>query len=130
MSTDPPIDTSKDTTIVFRLGGGQCRRIIDVDIERAGAWPEVPPPVDSYEDGELRGTLLKHWIEPHAPSLTVNGMTLIYRVTAHYVYAMNRPPTLQEKLRVGVAPHTSIKQADPESHFDPTHAYGNEELRP
>jgi len=122
--------SDKDTSIVFRLAGGQCRRIIDVDVERAGAWPEIPPPVDSYIDGELQGTLLKHWLEPHPPSLTVDGMTLIYRITAHYVYAMNRPPTLNEQFRIGVAPQTSVKKDDPESQFNPAMAYGNEELRP
>ena len=118
------------TSAVFKLASSQCRRIIDVDVERAGKWPEIPKPKDTYVDGKLQGTLLTHWTEAHPPTLSADGVTPVYRITAHYVYAMNRPPTTEEKFRVGVAPHTNFQKDGDEVKFDPAEAYGNEELEP
>lgn len=123
-------ETPQDTSKVFALGLGQCRRMIDVDMERLGAWPEVPAPDDTYTDGELTGTLLNFWIEPHPPTLSGDGIRLIYRLTAHYVYALNRPPTTQEKMRVGAAPQTKYTAKDLLAMFDPTIAFANEDIKP
>lgn len=125
-SGDPDADTSK----VFNLARAQCRRIIDVDVERAGKWPEIPPAKLTFTDEKLRGTLLKHWTEAHPPSLTADGVTPLYRLTAHYVYAMNRPPKESEKYRIGVAPQTVFAKTDDAVKFDPTQAYANPELEP
>ena len=124
--TTPP----RDTSIVFRLASGQCQRIIDSDVERAGTWPEIPPAKDTFTDGTLRGTLLRHWVDSHPPTLTADGVTPLYRLTAHYVYAMNRPPTIGESYRVGVAPQTKFQKTGPEVQFDPAVAYANQELEP
>lgn len=115
---------------IFDLSKPQCRRIIDVDVERAGDWPQIPKPEDSYTDGGLKGTLIKYWIEPHPPTLSPDGVTRVYRITAHYVYAMNRPPTAEEEFRVGVAPHTRYLRDGNEVKFKPDIAYGNPELHP
>jgi hypothetical protein len=124
--TTPPRDTSK----FFRLASGQCRRIIDSDVERAGIWPEAPPAKDAFTDGTLRGMLLRHSVESHPPTLTADGVTPLYRLTIHYEYGMNRPPTLDETYHVGVAPQTRFQKDGPEVKFDPAIAYGNRELDP
>lgn len=114
----------------FKLGRPQCRRIIDVDIERAGELPEIPPPKETYTDGDLKGTLLEFSVDTHPPTLSADGVTPLYRLTAHYVYGMNRAPTEEEKFRLGVAPQTMFKRDDDEVKFDPKVAYGNKELEP
>ncbi|MEA3225526.1 MAG: hypothetical protein U9Q07_06210, partial [Planctomycetota bacterium] len=81
-------------------------------------------------DGKLRGTLLKHRTEANPPTLTADGVTKLYRLTVHYVYAMNRPPKDNEKYRIGIAPQTKYKQTDADGKFDPSQAYANEELNP
>jgi hypothetical protein len=103
----------------FQVGQPQGRRVIELDFERAGTWPDVIPPLDSYTDGGLQGLLLRHWIEPHPPSLAADGVTAIYRITAYYVYALNRPPTLEEGFRVGVAPQTRFAKDDDQAKFNP-----------
>lgn len=118
------------TSRVFRLAPAQCVRTITVDVERAGMWPEIPPPDATYTDGELEGTLLRHWKEPHPPSLTADGRTRLYRITAHYVYAMNRAPLMTESFRVGVAPQTKYKKTDDVVRFTPEIVYANKDLGP
>lgn len=125
-----PASDSDDTCRVFRVGAPQCRRQIDIDVERAGIWPEIVRPLDDYDDVDLHGTLLRHWIEAHPPSLTADGVTRLYRLTAHYVYALNRPPKQDEQFRVGVMPHTKYGRTDPEVQFDPDQAYANEDMEP
>jgi len=107
------------TSKVFRLAPPQCRRVIEMDIERATKQPEIITPVDTYTDGDLTGTLLRHWLEPHPPTLSADGRTKLYRVTAYYVYALNRPPTLQEQFHLAVSPYTKYEKDDDEVQFDP-----------
>lgn len=131
-SDDDDADPRTDTSKVFRIGKTQARREIQYDAERIGQWPQLPPPVDSYEDCEegqeghpdnLKGRLLRHWVEPHPPTLAADGVTRIYRTTAYYLYALNRPPTLEESVRVGVAPQTNLAKNDDAAKFDPAEAF-------
>jgi len=108
---DAEEDTA-DTCEVFRLAPAQFRRVLEVDVERAGVWPEIPDAADTYQDGTLKGWLLEHWNEAHPPSLSADGVTSIFRLTAFYKYALNRPPTKKETLRVGAAPHTKFTADD------------------
>lgn len=113
-------DTPDLTCNVFRLALPQCRRVLEIDLERVGAWPNIPPPEDYYEDGALKGRLLRNWIEPHPPSLAADGISYVYRITAYYLYALSRPPTLQEGFRVGVAPQTKLTKDSDQAKFSPT----------
>jgi len=115
---------------VFKLGQSQCRRLIDYDAERAGTWPEVVEPKDEFTDEQLHGTLLRHWTENFPPSVTVDGVTRIYRVATHLEYAMDRPPTTTEKYRIGVAPQTKYSQDADEVKFDPDIVYRRQDLNP
>jgi hypothetical protein len=113
-----------DTCKVFDLGLGTCRRIITFEIERVGALPKIPKPLDEYTDEGLIGTLLRHTIEQQPPTLSADGRKPIFVIRGRYEYAMNRPPTDTEKLRVGVLPFTNFAQGD--TAFDPQQAYSEE----
>lgn len=101
-----------DTSVALGLGAPMAQRVITVDAERVGAWPELPVPVDSYRDGGLRGVLLDHDLEPHAVTLAPDGSTKVYRVTARYVYALNRPPRVGETPALGSVPYAALPAAD------------------
>jgi hypothetical protein len=124
---DPSTEDTRDTSVVFTLGGRQGRREIRVDAESAGGWPQIPSPVDEYTDGTLKGTRLKFWHRLHVPILTVDGRDKMYRITAYYLYAMNRAPLDSETLNVGVLPYTSLTLADEK--FAPSESY-SEQLGP
>jgi hypothetical protein len=115
-----PVD-QEDTAVVFQLGARQCRREVRVDFERLGKPPEIPKAKDTYEekDGGLKGTLLRHFTEVHPGVLTKDGGKKIYRTTAYYTYALNRPPTEGERLRVGVQPFTKMEVDDDDERLDP-----------
>jgi hypothetical protein len=108
-----------DTSFVTRLARPQCRREIKVEAERVGdkkdekkRWPPMPKPLDSYTDGKLKGTLLKHHVTLLPPSLSADGEQQIYRAIGYYLYAMNRPPRGDEAIQVGVLPFTSLDPKD------------------
>ncbi len=101
-----------DTAVIVKLSKGRCCRTISYDAERIGTPPQIPDPKDEYSDGDITGTLLKHWIEGHPPALSADGVKKIYRVTAFYRYGLNRPPKPDEKIRIGVLPFTSFSQDD------------------
>lgn len=105
---------NSDTAAYATLSGGLCRRIIKVDCERVGKQPQIPVPIDSYDDpnGMLKGRLLEHWVEGSPPTLAPTGDKKIFRVTAYYVYGMNRPPAQDTKLAMGVLPFTSFAKVD------------------
>ena len=124
---DDSIAAERDTCVITRLGQGIARRIIRIEAERAGSWPQLPKPVDTYQDGTLKGTLLSHKLRAHPPTLTADGETSVYRLSAETVYALNRPPRPDETLRVGVLPtHTFSQEANA---FNAEEAY-SEELGP
>ena len=102
----------EDTAKFVTLGQGQCSRTISIDFERVGEWPEVPEAKDTYQDGSIRGYLLKHWARPQPPSLSPDGRKKVYRISAFYLYGLNRPPMANENMRVGVLPFTSLTQSD------------------
>jgi len=124
-------DANFDTCVVLTLAPPVCRRSITVDAERIGGWPELPKPVDSYKDGNLTGYLLDYRVEPQPPTISVDwsGSKKVFRATAHYLYAMNRAPTLTEKLRIGVLPTMAGDVKEPgdgatkASQFEPEKAY-------
>jgi hypothetical protein len=101
-----------DTSVVLTLGAPQGQRVIRIDAERVGAWPELPEPLDTYTDGGLRGALLNHKLTPHAPTLAPDGATKIYRVTGTYVYALNRPPRVGETPALGGVPFANLPAKD------------------
>lgn len=102
----------EDTARTVKLSGGACKRIIKVDCERLGKVPLIPSPMEDYRDGKLIGRLLRYWVEAHPPTVSPTGDKKVFRLTAYYVYAMNRPPKPDEKVRTGVMPFTSFTLAE------------------
>lgn len=101
-----------DTAVAVELSGGRASRTIIYDAERIGLQPQIPAASLTYVDGNIRGTLLKNWLEVHPPTLSADGIKKVYRVTAYYKYGLNRPPSATDKIRVGVLPFTSFSQDD------------------
>lgn len=103
---------NRDSAVAISFGAGLCKREITIDVERVGELPNIPEPLDQYTDGDLRGYLLDHSISPHPPTLSPDGQKLIHRITAHYVYGLNRQPTPSEKIAIGVMPFTNLQGTD------------------
>lgn len=104
-----PIAPGSDTTVVFDLAQPQACRIVRIEAERVGAWPQIPQPVN-YSDGNIRGVILEHWEQEQAPTLSPDGKKKIYHIEAYYKYALNRMPLIGEKYSVGVLPNTDFTQ--------------------
>ncbi len=103
---------NSDTSAAVKVSDGVWQRIIKVDTERLGDWPQIPRASATYLDGDIRGRLLRHWVEALPPTLTPDAKTRIYRLRAYYVYAINRPPRANERLRVGKLPFSGFTQAE------------------
>lgn len=100
-----------DTTCWIDVAPPQSIRRISFETERTGQRPEIPQPLNRYGDfgqGGLNGTLLESEITPMAPTLSADGRTPVYRVKGYYLYGLNRPPSNDEQLRVGVLPFTRL----------------------
>lgn len=112
---DDSSEDEDDATSVVTLCREQCRRVLRVDAERVGKWPVMPGPAETYEDADLRGTLLDHWEHYYAPMLAGDNQTFIYRCSAFYVYALNRAPSPIESVRVGVLPLVKLRSDEAEA---------------
>ena len=103
-------DEDEDTSVVINLARPQARREVRFIAERVGEYPKLPKANDQYQDGEIKGTLLRYWDREEAPRLAADGRKLIYTMEAYYLYALNRPPKDDELTRVGVLPFSSVEQ--------------------
>jgi len=110
-----------DGSVVVQLARPQMKRVIRYDAERVDAEATAPSPLDTYIDGSLKGTLLRHKITPMPPTLAPGGSSTIYRVKAEYVYAMNRAAHPGDTLLTGVLPFTNLTQDD--NRFSPGIGY-------
>ena len=111
-TTGSEISATARTSVVFTLAAAQCRREMRYEAERVGNWPIMPEPKDTYTDGAITGTKLKHWVIGDSPSLSVDGLKRIFRLQAYYLYALDRPPRKDEPINMGVLPYTSFSQED------------------
>jgi hypothetical protein len=76
------------------------RRVTRVSAERIGTWPELPEPEAVVRDKNgIKETLLYDKIKTESPELIADGNTFVFRAGGFYVYAMERTPTANEKLR-------------------------------
>jgi hypothetical protein len=102
----PIQNQNNPTCVIFDLAEPQACRIIEIDIERAGAPPKIPGPLDRIADGTLI-QVLKHKDETiYPPVLTADGRHEVFRVVARYEYILSRPPLSTEQLRLGTHPYT------------------------
>ncbi len=103
---------TEPTSVVATLCRPQTVRTIALTASRIGKPPEIPEPVDSYVDGKITGTLLKHWIKPIPRKVTVEGKQSVYEIEAFYQYALSRPPLKTEKINVGITAYLKDEQED------------------
>lgn len=105
-------DQNAPTVAIVALTPGVCHRIVHIQAERVGTWPTLPAPED------IRGNIKQWLIEPdtvlHAPELLPDGSSQLYRAEAKYVYALERPPRVNEKVSVGSLPIDTTKPKDNE----------------
>jgi hypothetical protein len=107
-SSDPTQDTSK----IIQLGPKQAQLEITCHFERVGKLPEIPAPDEEFSMGPVLGvdcTLLKKWESVFPPQLTNDGTKSIYRIDAHYVYALSRPISKDEYLWMGALPYVQYE---------------------
>jgi hypothetical protein len=105
----PSQSESPNTCVVAKIGQPFCRLIVTVDFERTGGPPNLPAPIDVYQDPNtptLEGALLKQILSPQAPVPTPDQLNFIYRTHCVYIYAMNRVPLPTEAIDVGYLPFT------------------------
>ena len=105
-------DAADATSVALTVGAPLGQRVITVDAERVGAWPELPEPLDSYQDVGFRGVLLDADVTAYAPILAPDGVTFIYRVQAKYVYALSRPVRVGETPAMGKVPFALVPEGD------------------
>jgi hypothetical protein len=102
--------TAKTLTLALPL----AFREIVLDMERLNERPQIVKPEDTYSDtySGITGTLLDHEVTPLPPTPTADGRNLIFRTIARYKYGLDRPPTMEETVAVGVLPFTTLKGKD------------------
>jgi hypothetical protein len=116
---DSGLAETADSSVVATLARPQARREVTVMASRIGDWPELPEPKDTYTNGNITGTLLRHEMRPQPVEVTAEGKEKVFKIAASYLYALNRMPLPTETLRVGALPFlkrpdgsTTIKQND------------------
>lgn len=98
-----------DTCVTIQLARPTAKRVVRVEAERVGAWPEMPAAMTTAM-GSIPLTLKRAKITPRAPKLTGDGQTVLYASDAEYEHAMSRPTVAGESLDTGALPwmNTSI----------------------
>lgn len=127
IASDPATANAEDSTCkIVQLGPKQTTREIVLHYERKGSMPSIPEPVDVYQNGTITGTLLKHWETFYPPQLTNDGSGTLYRVDAHYIYALNRPPLKTENIDVGILPYVNKESEEIKNSVKRTEFYGTD----
>lgn len=125
IALDAATQTEDDQTcIVAQLGAAQWTREIVLHYERKGKFPAIPAPLDVYDDNGLKGVLLKSWQTFYPPQLTNDSSGQLFRIDAHFVYALNRAPKLSERLAIGRLPY--INTTDTPDTVTSTEIYGQD----
>ena len=116
------------TCVVATVASPTCYRVVKLDAERIGKWPEVPHPLETYTDGKIVGTLVDQKLRPHPPVPAADGSRLIYRLDVEYTYALNRPPTVNESVAIGAPPALRYNASEKEVRFRAADAYSASKL--
>jgi len=97
--------TAQRTVALVQLHQGVAHRVVEVDAERVGEWPQLPKPIDYTDENGIEHTVLDHDIDPEAPTLAGDAVTNMFRASMRIEYAMSRPPRAGESLPVGNLPY-------------------------
>lgn len=93
------------SSVAVKLHAGKSERVFMMEATRVGRVPSIPIPSDVVTDPNgVIETLTNSKIELHAPENKTDGFSQEYRVLAEFTYAMSRPLTTAEKLRLAVNP--------------------------
>lgn len=97
-ATDP-------TCSLFKLHSGLCRRIFRMEATRRDKPPVLPKPNETITDPNgITERLDENQVVLVAPEFGADGISRKFRVQAVFTYAMSRPPTTSEKLRLAISP--------------------------
>lgn len=100
--------SSDDTAKVITLAPGVAQRIVRIKGERIGDWPILPTPQDYKEPTTgIDYTLLDVKVLPGVPERTPDGKS-VYRAEFEAVYAMSRPPRVDERVVIGKNPWDTL----------------------
>ena len=101
-NTDP---NASKTCAIIQLHGGVAKRVFRMEASRVGKLPLVPEPTHEVSSPNgVREVLMSHKLRVDAPTFGTDLVSQEYRVLAEYVYAMERPPRENEKLRLAISP--------------------------
>lgn len=114
-------DDNGDAVAIVRLAPDHAKRIVKVEAERQGDWPEVPAPEDYEDENGIQWRLLNSKSFPAAPPLTGDARKQIFRLDSEATYVAIRTPTLgRSVLRTGRLPFTTVdNQSVPPAAYNP-----------
>lgn len=92
-----------DTVAVITLAPPGSVRTMRVQASRIGREPELPEPVDQYEDEGNIAVLLRAIVQPSVPGRLGDGKQYL-SVEAEYRYALKRAVKAKDRVRIGVNP--------------------------
>lgn len=101
-------DQNSDSMAFVTLARPCTTRVIRVEAERYGAWPDVPAATKSVNMGDgVTATLLRSTLTPKAPELSPDGTDRLYSTDATFVYGLNKPVTSLSRITAGRLPWLS-----------------------
>lgn len=101
-----------DSLFVARLAPRTGFRIIKVEAERLGAWPQIPDGEDYTDENGIQLKIMDQRIIDAAPTLSADGVNFHYAITAKFVYAMNRSLKKSDKIPTAKLPWVQQAVAD------------------
>jgi hypothetical protein len=119
-----------DTAVFATVALTQAAITFNFECERVGEWPSVPEPVAHFAvpGSSIEGWLKSVQIAPIPPTLDASATKKIFHVSARMTYGLNRPPSRDEKIPVGVLPFTNFKPADTALQLSALYADPNQQL--
>lgn len=100
------VSPGRSSASVVKLSAPTSARVVEIDYERLGKPPEVPP-WDSHKIGAANLTPASLVLEPLPPRLAADGENHVYRVTATYTYLADRELSRTGGVPIGRLPVNS-----------------------
>lgn len=97
-------DDGQPSCVIVKTGRPLTRRIVRYSAERQDEPPKLPQISDRLTIGGIGHTLLDYGIEVCAPKTAADGVHLVYRVEAWYLFALDRPLKTSDVLAMGRVP--------------------------
>ena len=98
-----------DTTAIIPLHSGICQRVLRMEATRVGKPPVLPKSLDEFTDiNGIREVRMDLRYGLKAPEFVFDELTQEYTAMVEYRYALSRPPTDTEKLRMATSPFDMV----------------------